>query len=407
MAGYDFFQKFIEEKSPTPSYVFDLDLLAQHVEKAKQLLEGKARICYAMKANPFLTRPMKKHVDLFEVCSPGEFRICERMGVPMEKIVLSGVYKNPSDIRYVLESYGGKGVYTVESYEHLRCLNETASQLGLTIDILIRVTSGNQFGMDEKEIRKIISRRDSNYKALHILGLQFYSGTQKKPLSQMEKELQYLDGFLNELHREYGYQAQELEYGPGLFASYFLKEKEEPTEELLGGLGGLLDGLTFGGNVILEMGRYLTYLCGFYLTSIVDMKVNHGQSYAIVDGGIHHLNYYGQTMAMKLPHCTQLDSNGKPRTIGEEEQWNLCGSLCTVSDVIAKLFPLKKPQIHDILVFERVGAYSVTEGIYLFLSRPMPRIYFWQDDCLTLVREALHTDEINSEREETKNGQIN
>ncbi|MEI3412825.1 MAG: hypothetical protein V8Q57_06260 [Blautia sp.] len=46
--------------------------------------------------------------------------------------------------------------------------------------------------------------------------------------------------------------------------------------------------------MILEMGRYLAYLCGFYLTSIVDMKVNHEQSYAIVDGGINHLNYYGQ-----------------------------------------------------------------------------------------------------------------
>ena len=92
---------------------------------------------------------------------------------------------------------------------------------------------------------------------------------------------------------------------------------------------------------------------------------------------------------------------------GDEEQWNLCGSLCTVSDVIVKLFPLKKPQISDMLIFERVGAYSVTEGIYLFLSRPMPRIYFWHKGCLTLVREALHTDEFNSEREEMKNGQIN
>ena len=82
-------------------------------------------------------------------------------------------------------------------------------------------------------------------------------------------------------------------------------------------------------------------------------------------------------------------------------------SLCTVSDVIVKLFPLKKPQISDMLIFERVGAYSVTEGIYLFLSRPMPRIYFWHKGNLTLVREALHTDEFNSEREEMKNGQIN
>ena len=155
--------------------------------------------------------------------------------------------------------------------------------------MLLRVTSGNQFGVDEEDIRKIISRRQE-YTALHILGLQFYSGTQKKNLSQMERELQSLDAFLNELKKDYGYQAEELEYGPGLFAPYFVKDKEESVEELLGGFGRLLDNLTFGGNVILEMGRYLTYLCGYYITSIVDMKVNHGQNYAIVDGGINHLH---------------------------------------------------------------------------------------------------------------------
>lgn len=97
-----------------------------------------------------------------------------------------------------------------------------------------------------------------------------------------------------------------LEYGPGLFAPYFLKDPEEPVEEVIYELGKLLDGLVFKVNVILEMGRYLTYLCGFYLTSIVDMKVNHHQPYAIVDGGINHLNYYGQTMAMKLPIVYRL-----------------------------------------------------------------------------------------------------
>ena len=64
-----------------------------------------------------------------------------------------------------------------------------------------------------------------------------------------------------------------------------------------------------------------------------------------------------------------------------------------------KRFPLHKPEIHDILVFERVGAYSVTEGIYLFLSRPLPRIYFWtKEEGLRLVRDGIHTDTLNSEK---------
>ena len=345
-------------------------------------------------------------VPTFEVCSPGEFRICERVGVPMERIVLSGVYKNPEDMEYVLSTYGGKGVYTVESLQHLQILNDTAVRLGMKITVLIRVTSGNQFGVDEADIRKIISDR-TDYPGVEIEGLQFYSGTQKKDRSQMKTELEHLDEFIGELKSESGFEAQVLEYGPGFFVPYFKKDKSEDVENILSEFRALLESLNFKGKVVLEMGRFLAAACGYYVTSIVDMKVNHGQNYAIVDGGINHLNYYGQAMAMKLPHCIQTDHTGNIRTEGDEEQWNLCGSLCTVSDVIVKLFPLKKPQISDMLIFERVGAYSVTEGIYLFLSRPMPRIYFWHKGCLTLVREALHTDEFNSEREEMKNGQIN
>ena len=94
-----------------------------------------------------------------------------------------------------------------------------------------------------------------------------------------------------------------------------------------------------------------------------------------------------------------LDTEGNEKTGGEEESWNLCGALCTVSDVVVKRFPLHKPQLHDILVFERVGAYSVTEGIYLFLSRPLPRIYFWTEgEGLRMVRDGVHTDLLNSEK---------
>ena len=47
---------------------------------------------------------MDSLVDCFEVCSPGEFRICEKEGIRREKIVLSGVYKEEQDIRDVMIS---------------------------------------------------------------------------------------------------------------------------------------------------------------------------------------------------------------------------------------------------------------------------------------------------------------
>ena len=87
-------------------------------------------------------------------------------------------------------------------------------------------------GVDEADIRKIISDR-TDYPGVEIDGLQFYSGTQKKDLSQMKTELEHLDEFIGELKSESGFEAQVLEYGPGFFVPYFKKDKSEDVENIL------------------------------------------------------------------------------------------------------------------------------------------------------------------------------
>lgn len=64
--------------------------------------------------------------------------------------------------------------------------------------------------------------------------------------------------------------------------------------------------------------------------------------------------------------------------------------------MLVKNLPLPDPAMGDLLVFDRIGAYSVTEGIYLFLSRRLPRILTYTEaDGLCLVRRDLPTDPLN------------
>lgn len=377
----------------TPAYVFDLDELKNRLQMIRRCLGNRIRLCYAMKANPFLVAPLQNFVDKYEVCSPGEFRICERHQVPMEQIVLSGVYKEDREICHAVETYGGKGTFTIESKQQLELLESCAAAAGKNIRALLRVSSGNQFGMDEESIAKVLEHR-WEYPHVNISGFQYYSGTQKKKLKKMEQELEYLDQMMKEMEMRYGYRAEELEYGPGFYVPYFQSDEEVDDEALLDAFSRMLDGLRFQGTVTLEAGRYLAAYCGYYLTRIVDQKINKGQRYGIVDGGIHHLSYFGQMMAMKIPHFMHLSQKEE----AEKELWNICGSLCTVNDVLVKNLPLSNAAIGDLLVFERVGAYSVTEGIYLFLSRDLPRIFFYSRECgMQLMRDRKRTDEWNQE----------
>lgn len=56
----------------TPSFVFDIDALIERVNGIKSLLVHGEKLCYAIKANPFLVNDLKDVVDCFEICSTGE-----------------------------------------------------------------------------------------------------------------------------------------------------------------------------------------------------------------------------------------------------------------------------------------------------------------------------------------------
>ena len=117
-----------------------------------------------------------------------------------------------------------------------------------------------------------------------------------------------------------------------------------------------------------------------------------GTAYAIVDGGIHHVNYLGGNMGMRVPIIEQ-----SPAREGDMQPWALCGSLCTTADVLVRKAELHPLEQGDVLAFMNIGAYSVTEGPALFLSRDMPRIILRGETGDRLARDVVHSWTLNHE----------
>ena len=213
-------------KENTPAFIFDINKLLHRVQAVKDILtaDGKRNcdLCYAMKANPFLVSPLREAVDKFEVCSPGELSICIDQRVDSKKVVFSGVNKGKDEIKAALEY--GVGIFTVESERQLELLQQCAREEGRTIPVILRVTSGNQFGLDWELVRQVILRREE-MSGLDIRGIQYYSGTQKKQ-EKAAGEIQTLCGYASQL-REAGYRMEILEYGPGLGVDYFGAGEED------------------------------------------------------------------------------------------------------------------------------------------------------------------------------------
>ena len=373
----------------TPIYVFDIDKLKQRIKFLRENLTKRLELCYAIKANTFIVKEINDDVDRFEVCSPGEYSICEESSITPEKIVISGVYKTPSVIDYMITSNSKIGRYTVESLEQLNLLDELSKKHNIKLNVLLRLTSGNQFGINEEDIEDIISKKDS-YTNLYFEGIQYFSGTQKRTNKRLQKEIDYLDEFLLRLQEKYNYVADELEFGTGFPVHYFQGEEFDEVEFLKEFSNGI-DNMKYSGKIVIELGRSIAASCGYYLTKVVDKKTNKGQNYAILDGGIHHLVYYGQTMAMKFPHLEIYPLRDNKNT----QDWNLMGSLCTINDIIIKQYPVSNLQVGDVFIFKNTGAYCMTEGISLFLSRELPEVALLKGGELKLVREAFKTYTLN------------
>lgn len=372
----------------TPAYIFDINKAKKRIEYLRSKLPKDVLLCYAIKANTFIVKELEEHIDRFEVCSPGEYEICKNMNIKPEKILISGVYKTPEVIEEMISDNVEISCYTIESIEQFELLKKLSKNN--KIKVMIRVTSGNQFGINESEAEEIVKNR-MQYNNIDIIGIQYFSGTQKHSLKILQKEIQYIDMFIEKLYEKYGFEAQELEFGPG-FPVYYFQNNEFDEEGFMTEFSEILRQINFQGKLILELGRSIAASCGKYITKVVDKKINKNQNYAILDGGIHHLVYYGQSMAMKIPKCEVYP---KRKNTGEEK-WNLCGSLCTINDILVKQFPVSDLQIGDIFVFENTGAYCMTEGMALFLSRDLPQIIkIKEDKSLELIRENIPTYKFN------------
>lgn len=378
----------------TPAYYFDTDTFEKRIDFVKRLLP-EIPLTFSIKANPFLLNRLPMTLRHVEVCSPGELEICKAYGISGNRIIYSGVNKEIEDVKKAIEY--GVDITTAESILHVKIEQKVAEELGKEQKVILRLTSGNQFGMSEVDILSILAN-PADYPNLNFYGIHYYSGTQKKK-RQIDKDFEKLDAALTQFRKDTGFVPKLVEMGPGFSVDYFCPPYNETEEAILYENKDTI--LTFAKKYPLgiEMGRYLAAPCGTYATKVKDIKNNYDTNYIICDGGIHHLKYHGQTMAMQVPEMEMLSISTLNKSDVEERDNDLyciCGSLCTVADVLVREVTLPIVSRDDVILFHRCGAYSVTEGTALFLSRPMPEVYLYSEiDGLEKMRSFVDASDIN------------
>lgn len=207
---------------------------------------------------------------------------------------------------------------------------------------------------------------------------------------QIDKDFEKLDAALSRLRERTGFVPRLVEVGPGFPVNYFNPPYDESEKAALIENKDTILAFAEKYPLGIEIGRYFAASCGTYATKVMDVKNNGNINYVICDGGIHHLKYYGQTLAMQVPEMEILN------TSAEAKPYCICGSLCTVADVLVREVELPVVSRNDVVLFHRCGAYSVTEGSALFLSRKIPEVYLYNEaNGLEKMRSFVDTTIIN------------
>jgi len=358
--------KELSNKYKTPLYVYNLDYMSSQYSKLKEAFKGrKSILAYAVKANSNLS-VVKHFADLgsgADCVSIGEVRRAILAGIPVYKIIFSGVGKTDDEIREAIE----KDILyiNVESEAELFRVEAIAKELNIKSRISIRVNPNidpqthpyistglhdNKFGVDITTAKRMyIFAKNSDF--LDPVGIHFHIGSQLTQLEPIYESAVIVADMVRSLEA-IDIELKFFDIGGGLGIKYDDEVTIEPydyAQAILSALKGL--DLT----ILCEPGRFLTANAGYFVSKVLYEKTNGSKRFVVVDGAMNDLLRPALYKAYhKIDAIT--DSQETP------SKADIVGPVCESGDFLAKDYILPKLNRNDIIVVYGAGAYGFGMG---------------------------------------------
>lgn len=374
-----------------PAYLYDLDALRRHAASVRAALPERVELYYAAKANPEpeILTALAPYTDGYEVASGGELAHV-RAAVPDHPLAFGGPGKTPAEIESALRL--GVARFHVESAHELAVLAELAARAATPVGVLLRVNlpvpagllAGSAlamggrpapFGIDPTEADAVLHRLTGT-PWLEPYGVHAHLASGLDAPAQLAVAGSVLD-WSAALAARHRVPLREVNIGGGMAVDYARPASRFDWTAYGAGLARLAG--DHPDTVLrIEPGRALTAYCGWYATDVLDVKRSHGEHFAVVRGGTHHLRTPA-TKGHDQP-CAVLPvadwPHPWPRPAAGDGPITLVGQLCTPKDVLASGVPADGLRAGDRVVFALAGAYAWNISHHDFLMHPRPGFHF-------------------------------
>lgn len=401
----------LAEEFGTPFFLYDGDVLEGTYREVRRLLHPGVDLFFSLKANPNVSvcAVLGALGSGAEVSSLAELRTALWAGIAPQDIIFLGPGKTQREIEACVST--GLRAVVCESPAELQRLERAAREQGRTdVPVLLRinpdfVTKGSglamggkprQFGMDVALLRKQ-RHQLRELRHLRVRGLHAYMGTRFLRHQDIVHNTREILRLAAELSAELDIPCEIVDIGGGFGVAYFDNEADLDLPALAAGADEVIDGFLRthpGSQVICELGRYLTAMCGTYVSRVLDVKESMGTRFAVTDGGTnHHMAAVGVGSFVKRNF--PMRSLTRPAGTGQQP-YTVTGPLCTPNDVLGKNVLLPQVEPGDLIGVERSGAYGPSASPGLFLSHGFPAEVMVRAGCAHLVRARDTVDDLLS-----------
>ncbi|THG38122.1 pyridoxal-dependent decarboxylase, exosortase A system-associated [Sphingomonas olei] len=362
----------------SPLFVYDPAIVADRVRAFRAAFPA-VDLHYAIKANPHpaLLQAMAPLVDGLDVASAGELDKALRVK-PAGAISFAGPGKRDAELEAAITA--GATLNVESEGEAARAL-AIGGRLGTAPRLAVRVNpdmelkgSGmkmggrpSPFGVDAERaaalVRAIVAG-GGDWRGFHI-----FAGSQALDSQALIETQAATLALAERLSDEAGHMPPLVNLGGGFGIPHFAGDTPIDLAAIGAALGDALSRTRLRSTFAIELGRWLVGESGVYLTRVIDRKESRGETFLVVDGGLHHQLAASGNFGTVVRRNYPVAVTHRMAEAGDEEV-SVVGCLCTPLDRLADKVALPRADVGDTIAIFIAGAYGATASPGLFLGHP-------------------------------------
>ena len=388
----------LAEEVGTPLYVYSSgELRERFLAYERGLSEHPHLVCYSVKAcsNIAILRLLGRLGAGADIVSVGELKRAKAAGIPMDRVVYSGVGKRPDEIRAALEE--GILMFNCESQQELAAIDEIARDMGTRARVAIRVNPDvdpkthpyistglkkNKFGIAHDSARRVYQWA-AGLSGIDLVGIDCHIGSQLTDTAPFIEAMERVITLIEKL-RDAGVSLRFLDMGGGLGIRY--RDETPPSaEEYCRALTTALKGLDL--TLLVEPGRSIAGPAGIMVTRLLYVKERQDRVFYIVDGGMNDLArpslydaYHEIRPVRHHPESTRVAAD-------------VVGPICESGDFFARERELPPLEPGELLAVMSSGAYGFSMASN-YNSRPRPAEVLVDGERYWVIRRREQVEEL-------------